>query len=93
MALAKKTKKKILLLDKEAFLEWFWDYDMRKDFFNDMSVREKLLEHGVFMLKLDDLIANCGYIPAGVVAEGQEPILDEDDEVVQDEYDVIKFAK
>jgi len=66
---------------------------MRKDFFNDMSVREKLLEHGVFMLKLTDLIANCGYIPADVVADGQEPILDEDDEVVQDEYDVIKFAK
>ena len=58
-----------------------------------MSVREKLLEHGVFMLKLDDLIIGCGYIPAGVVADGQEPILDEDDEVVQDEYDVIKFAK
>jgi hypothetical protein len=93
MALAKKTKKKVLLIDKEAFMEWFWDYDMAKTFFNDYNVYAKLLEHGVFMLKLDDLILNCGYIPASIVADGQEPILNEDDEVVQDEYDDIKFAK
>ena len=93
MALAKKTKKKVLLLDKEAFLEWFWDYDMRKTFFDDHNVKGKLLEHGVFVFRIDELIENCGYIPSGVVADGQEPILDEDDEVVQDEYDDIKFAK
>lgn len=92
MALAKKKKKKVLLINKEAFMKWFWDYDMSKTFFNDYNVYAKLLEHGVFMLTLDDLILNCGYIPSNVVADGQEPILDEKDEVVQDEYDVIKFA-
>ena len=85
--------KKTLLLDKEVFMNWFWDYDMRKDFFNDHDVMGKLLKDGVFTIKINDLIANCGYIPAGVVADGQEPILDEDDEVVLDEYDIIKFAK
>jgi hypothetical protein len=85
--------KKTLLIDKEAFMKWYWDYDMCKTFFNDYDVYAKLLGHGVFTIKINDLITNCGYIPAGVVADGQEPILDEDDEVVLDEYDIIKFAK
>jgi hypothetical protein len=86
------TKKK-LLLDREAFIDWFFDYDMCKSFVGDYGVFMALITDGKFTLKATDLIANCGFIPEGVVAEGQEPILNDSGEVDICQYDVITFAK
>jgi hypothetical protein len=85
--------KKILLIDREAFIEWFFDYDTCKSFVADHDVVQALITDGKFTLNAKDLIANCGFIPEGVVAEGQEPILNDYGEVEICEYDVITFAK
>ena len=85
--------KKKLLLDREAFIEWFFDYEICKTFVDDHGVIRALITDGKFTLNAKDLIANCGFIPEGVVAEGQEPILNDSGEVDICEYDVITFAK
>lgn len=85
--------KKKLQLDREAFMDWFFDYETRKTFFDDHNVMDALSNDGVFKINAKDLIANCGFLPANVVAEGQEPILDEWDEVDIMAYDTITFAK
>jgi len=84
--------KKKLLLDKELFLEWFYDIDMRKDFFNDNDVMRKLKEDGAFKINAKDLIANCGFISDSVVAEGQDIIYDDLGEVDISAYSSITFG-
>lgn len=86
------TKKK-LLIDKESFCNWYFDHDICKEFFNKHKILESLENDGVFKITLQNILDGVGYLPKGVVAEGQEPIVDEDDEVCMDEYDVITFAK
>jgi hypothetical protein len=47
----------------------------------------------VFKVSLKEILDGVGYLPADVVAEGQEPILDKNDEVDMSAYDSITFAK
>jgi hypothetical protein len=84
---------KKLLIDREAFLDWYFDYDMCKDFFNSHSVLDALKNNGTFKINAQGLLDSCGYLPSGIEAEGQEPILNDSDEIAMEEYDTITFAK
>jgi hypothetical protein len=83
---------KKLLIDREAFLDWYFDYDMCKDFFDSHSILEALKSNGTFKINAQRLLDRCGYLPSGIEAEGQQPILNDNDEIVMDEYDTIIFA-
>lgn len=86
-------KKKTLLIDREKFIGWFFsDTDIVEDFVWDHSVLNSLKKTGKFQITADELLDGTGYIPGNVVAKGQKPILDENEEVVLDAYDKFKFA-
>lgn len=85
--------KKKLLVDKEAFCNWYFDHDICKEFFNKHSILESLENDGEFKITLQEILDGVGYLPVGVIVEGQEPIVDENDEVCMDEYDVFMFYK
>jgi uncharacterized protein (DUF342 family) len=85
--------KKKLLIDREAFCDWYFDHDICKDFFYRHDILPTLKSDGVFKVSLKEILDGVGYLPADVVAEGQEPILDEHDEVDVSAYDSITFAK
>lgn len=84
---------KTLLIDKDAFIAWYFDYDIRKEFFYTHKILESLTKNGVFTVTLQQILDNVGYLPVDVVAKGQEPIVDERDEVCMDEYDTITFKQ
>jgi hypothetical protein len=84
--------KKKLLIDREAFCSWYFDEDICKDFFYRQGIHDALVSEGVFKITLKEILDGVGYLPADVVAEGQEPILDERDEVDMSAYDSITFA-
>ena len=48
--------KKILYIDKEAFIDWFFDEDMIETFVYDQGVMSELKETGTFTLKIEDPI-------------------------------------
>jgi hypothetical protein len=83
--------KKILYLDKEAFVDWFFDEDIIETFVHDQGVMKELKETGKFTLKIEELLSGCGYLSDGVVSEGQEVVLNDMDEVDMNHYDKIKF--
>ena len=85
-------KKKTLLINREAFLGWFFDEDMMESFFRDQDVLGELITTGKFSVTAKAFLDNTGYIPGNVVEPGQNPILDENEEVVLDAYDNFKFA-
>jgi len=85
--------KKKLLIDKEAFCDWYFDEDIADDFFHRHQILESLSSDGVFKITLQEILDDVGYLPSNVVAEGQNPVLNELDEVDMYEYDVITFAK
>lgn len=82
---------KTLLIDKDAFIIWYFDYSIRKEFFYTHNILESLINDGVFTITLQHILDSVGYLPVGVVAEGQEPIVDKNDEIQMDEYDIITF--
>lgn len=86
------TKKK-LLIDRSAFCSWYFDDDICEDFFNRHGIYHSLENEGVFKITLKEILNDVGYLPANVVADGQEPVLDENDEVDMSAYDSITFAK
>jgi len=83
---------KTLLIDKEAFINWYFDYDITKDFFHSQGILQSLKDTGEFKINLQEILDGVGYLPESVVADGQEVILDNLLEVDMSEYDVIKFA-
>lgn len=85
-------KKKVLLIDRKAFCNWYFDYEMTKEFFFSQGILGSLKNTGEFRVTLQELLDGVGYLPESVVANGQEPILDDSEEVMMSEYDVIKFA-
>jgi hypothetical protein len=84
-------EKKILYLDREAFIDWFFDDDMVKSFVYDQGVMRQLKDDGVFTLTIEEVLSGAGYLPDNVASEGQEVVLNEMDEIDMDHYDEIKF--
>ena len=82
---------KTLLIDKQAFIDWYFDHDICKEFFHRHNILESLTNDGVFTVTLQHILDSVGYLPADVVAEGEEPMLDEHDEVDMSLYDIITF--
>lgn len=85
--------KKKLLIDREAFCIWYFDHDICEDFFYRHNILESLRDDGVFKVTLQEMLDGVGYLPEDVVADGQNPIVDERGEVEMGEYDIITFAK
>ena len=83
--------KKILYIDREAFIDWFFDEDMIKTFVYDQGVMRQLIDDGEFTLKIEELLSGAGYLPDSVASEGQEVVLDDLGEVDMNYYDEIKF--
>jgi hypothetical protein len=83
---------KTLLINKDAFIEWYFDHYICKEFFYRHNILESLTNHGVFTVTLQHILDGVGYLPIDVVAEGQEPIVDDRDEVCMDKYDTITFG-
>ena len=82
---------KTLLIDKDAFIAWYFDHDICKEFFDRHDILESLTDKGVFTITLQHILDSVGYLPAQVVAEGEEPMLDDSDEVDMSLYDIIIF--
>lgn len=85
--------KKILYIDRSAFLDWYFDYDTRKEFIERHGIVGSLMTDGQFTITADELLADVGYLPAGLEFCGQTPILDENDEIDMNAYDEIKFMQ
>jgi hypothetical protein len=85
--------KKKLLIDKESFCNWYFDHDICKEFFNKHKILESLENDGVFKITLEDILKNVGYLPEDVVAEGQNPILNNHNDIDMNAYDIITFDK
>ncbi len=87
--------KKTLLIDKQAFCDWYFDNEICEEFFYRQNILQSLENNGVFTITLDNLLKKVGYLPDYVAAEGQNPILYENDNgnIDMEYYDVIKFDK
>jgi hypothetical protein len=81
-----------LLIDKQAFIDWYFDHDICKEFFYRHNILENLKEKGSFSVSLQDILNNVGYLPEDVVAEGQDVELDDNGEVCMFDYVEIVFA-
>jgi len=84
---------KTLLINRNAFCDWFFDHDICKDFFYDQNILEELKKTGTYTFNLQNTLNSMEYVPSSVVVEGQEPILDEWDEVIMSAYDNVIFAE
>lgn len=85
--------KKILYIDRSAFIDWYFDEDTLKDFTNRHGLLSSLMIDGTFTITADELLADVGYLPSDLAFCGQTPIVDENDEIVMDVYDEIKFMQ
>lgn len=56
-------EKKILYIDREAFIDWFFDEDMIKSFVYDQGVMGQLKDDGVFTLTIEEVLSGAGYLP------------------------------
>ena len=83
---------KTLLINRKHFIDWIFDYDDRKDFFQTYEVGKALLNDGAFVLSLDELLSNVGYLPDVVAEKGQDLSLDEEGDINLSDYDLIKFS-
>ena len=82
-----------LLIDRQAFCDWYFDHDICKEFFERHNILESLENNGVFKVTLENILKDVGYLPEDVVAEGQNPILNDNGEIDMSEYDIITFDK
>ena len=82
-----------LLIDRQAFCNWYFDYDICKEFFKRHRILESLEINGMFKVTLEEILEDVGYLPEDVVAEGQNPILNDNGEVDMYAYDIITFDK
>ena len=85
--------KKKLIIDRQAFCDWYFDQGICEDFFYNHDILESLKTNGVFKITLQSLLDNVGYIPVDIVEDGQNPILNEIGEVDTTEYDIIILNK
>ena len=83
---------KKLLINRKHFIDWIFDYDDRKDFFQTYEVGKALLNDGAFTLSIDDLLSNVGYLPVEVAEKGQDLSLDEEGDINTADYELIAFS-
>lgn len=83
---------KTLLINKKAFINWYFDQETKETFFDDQNILKCLDKSGIFSIKLDDLLKNTGYLPKEVAEKGQDLILNEDGEIDKFAYDKIAFG-
>jgi hypothetical protein len=81
-----------LLIDKQAFINWYFDHDICKEFFYTHNILGELKEKGTFTISLQDILNDVGYLPEDIVVEGQDVELDDNGEVAMFDYDEIVFA-
>jgi hypothetical protein len=84
--------KKTLLINKDRFLDWYFDEDLRQDFFKNFNVLDSLNSQGTFTITASSILDACGYIPEYVVEDGQDIILYDCGEVDTTQYDSIEFS-
>ena len=84
-------EKKILYIDREAFIDWFFDHDICKDFVYTYGVMGELSTEGTFSITAESLLEGAGYLPENLAVEGQTVLLDANDEIDISAYDEIKF--
>ena len=89
-------EKKILLIDRAAFIDWFFDEDMIESFVGIYDVTSELSKTGTFTITAQHLLDTVGYLPE-IVASQEQPnqdqvILDAYEEIDMEVYDEIKFA-
>jgi len=84
---------KTLLIDRNAFCDWYFDHDICKEFVYRHNIIQELKDEGTFTITLEDILDSAGYLPNNLVSSQQEVvILDELDEVDMSYYDKIIFA-
>lgn len=83
--------KRILYIDREAFLDWYFDEDVIRQFVHDQRVMEELIETGEFSINAESLLGAVGFLPENVAMEGQVVKLNQLDEIDTDYYHEIKF--
>lgn len=67
---------KVLLVNKQAFIDWYFDKDITDSFFDDQGILRKLKSNGEFSITLQDLLDNVGYVPEEILEDGQEYKID-----------------
>lgn len=83
---------KTLHINKKAFIDWYFDKEIKESFFDENDVLKKLDEQGVFTIKLDDILKNAGYLPEELAEAGQDLVLNEDGEIDKYAYEKIVFS-
>lgn len=83
---------KTLLIDRNAFCDWYFDHSICKEFVHAHNIIQELKDEGTFTITLQDILNSAGYLPSNLVSSQQElVILDELDEVDMSYYDKIIF--
>ena len=83
---------KVLLIDKEAFIDWYFDHEIRQDFFYRHGILEDLRKKGEFNITLEYIMLNCGFLPQQVAVDIDNVILDANGDIDISYYDEILFA-
>jgi len=81
-----------LLINKKAFIDWYFDQDVKETFFDDQQILKNLEQNGVFTITLNELLQNVGYMPKEIATEGQDLVLDGEGEIDISVYDKISFT-
>lgn len=84
--------RKVLLLNRAAFIKWFFDWDIMSSFCDDYGVIQHLVNTGKFQLTAEQILEGVGYLSEEVVEDGQDIIRDEFGEVDMSAYDEIIFS-
>jgi hypothetical protein len=83
---------KTLLIDRNAFCDWYFDYEVCKDFFYDRKILYQLKTNGTFSITLQNILDGMDYVPENVIAESQRRFYDDFEEVFLSDYDNVTFA-
>jgi uncharacterized protein YifE (UPF0438 family) len=88
----KQNTMRTLLINKKAFIDWYFDQDVKETFFDDQQILKNLEQNGVFTITLNELLQNVGYMPKEIATEGQDLVLDGEGEIDISVYDKISFT-
>lgn len=85
---------KTLLIDKAAFLDWYFSADVMRDFARDHAIPLVLLTKGRFLIRAEDILKNCWYLPVDVVHKSMADSVKtyDSDEVDTSYYTIYKFV-
>jgi hypothetical protein len=83
---------RILKLDKQKFIDWYFSDDIIESFVSDNDVRGSLLSDGEFKMTLQGLLDSVGYLPVWVVSEDEVVAIQPNGDIDTEFYDEIKFA-